>query len=147
AHVHPQARRHHPRLARHRRRGHRARPAGQPGGHAAARQAQAVLRTSPRHRRLRGHRQRGQGRDDGQEGRAVDGLPPLRLPGWPQAHVVRRRPRDPSRADRREGHQGDAAAQHPRPADALQAEGLRRSHAPPPGAGSCALRAEAGLPV
>ncbi|CAA9322145.1 MAG: LSU ribosomal protein L13p (L13Ae), partial [uncultured Frankineae bacterium] len=147
AHVHPEAERHHARLARHRRAGHRAGPARQPGRAAAARQAQALLRAAPRHGRLRRDRQRRQGGDDRQQGRAVDGLQPLRVPRWPQAHVVRRRARDAARADRREGRQGHAAAQHPRPADAVQAEGLRRSHASPCGAGSCAVRAEAGLPV
>ncbi len=41
-------------------------------------------------------------------------------PGGLRGHVLRRAAREAPRAGRREGHQGDAAAQHPRPGDAAK---------------------------
>ena len=95
-------------MARHRRHRRRPRPARDPGRDPAARQAQADLRAARRHRRLRHHHQRRQGRPDRQQARAEDRLPPLRLPGRPEGHVLRRPAREAPRAGRREGRRGHA---------------------------------------
>ena len=136
----PKARRHHPGLARRRRRGPGARPAGHRGG----------LRLRGKHKPIfaphvdtgdhvdRG--QRGQGRADLGQGRQEVRLPPQRLP--------RRAHQEASYGDllssgprrscaRRAGH---AAPHPPRPPAARQAQGLRRPRASPPGPAPAAPR-------
>ena len=55
--------------------------------------------------------------------------------------------RTPPRPRHRARDQGDAAAQHPRPADAQEAQGLRRPRAPPRCPAAPDLRDQAGGPV
>src|SRR5207249_959074 len=71
----------------------------------------------------------------------------LGLPGWSQERFLRRGPQHPPRADHREGRQGDAPAQHARPSDAVEAEGLRRPDPSSPGAEPGSLRDHAGVAV
>ena len=70
----------------------------------------------------------------GNKREAKDRLPPLGLPGRPARHAVRRAAGEAPGEGRREGRQGDASPQQPRPAHAQEAEGLRRPGAPAPGA-------------
>ena len=85
-------------VARHRRHRRRARPARDPGRHAAARQAQADLRAARGHRRLRHHRQRREGRAHRQQAHRQVRLPALRLPGRPAQRSARRDAREAARA-------------------------------------------------
>ena len=70
----------------------------------------------------------------GNKRRQQDRLPPLRLPGRPRAgdRTASCSTKQPGQGGR-EGRQGHAPAQHARPADGQQAEGLRRPGAPAPG--------------
>ena len=74
-------------------------------------------------------------------------LPPLRPPGWPQAINVGDQLRThPDRVIER-AVKGMLPHNTPRPADALQAQGLRRPRAPPRCAAAPDLRDQAGGPV
>src|SRR3954451_11750709 len=134
-------------MARHRRHRRGARSTRQPDRDPPARQAQAPVRAALRRRRLRRHRQRGQGGADRFQAGREDGLPPLRLPGWSAHDQGRRRAQDPPRPRHRARRQGDAAAQLAGPADSLQAQGLRRARAPARRPAAPDLRDQAGVPV
>ena len=95
----------------------------------AARQAQADLRPARRHRRLRRHHQRGQGRPDRRQAGAEEGLPPLGLPGRPARHLLPGAAGQEPREGRREGRPRHAPQELPRPPAAVQAQGLRRRRA------------------
>ena len=69
----------------------------------------------------------GQGRPHRLQARGQARLPPLGSPGRPQDDQRRRPAAHAPRPRRRARDQGDAAAQQPRPADALQAQDLRGS--------------------
>ena len=113
AYLHPEAGRDHALVARDRRDRRRARPPREPDRHPAARQAQADLRPPRRRGRLRHHHQRRQGGPHRRQGRAEEGLPPLRLPGWSDVAVLHRAPREEPGEGCREGRSRHAPQELP----------------------------------
>src|SRR5690606_19554117 len=103
----------------------------------AARQAQADLRPPHGHGRLRHHRQRRQGRRQRHQARQQVRLPAQRLPRRAEEAHGRRDAGEAPGPARREGGQGHAPEEPPRPGDGEEAQGLRRPRPP-------ARRAEAG---
>src|SRR6478609_702796 len=147
AYLHPEAGRDHAHLARDRRDRRRARPPREPDRDPAARQAQGDLRPPRRRGRLRHHHQRRQGRPHRRQAAAEEGLPPLRLPGWPQGDLLHRAARQEPGEGHREGSARHAAPHHPRQGPAEQAQGLPRHRAPPRCPAAQALRDHPGGPV